>query len=100
MIGYSRIRTLCHEADSVILSHCRFSTNPGSRVTVFSLMNGSNPMRTSGLSSGARPKELAETTAADFDGERLRLSHRKGRPPKLRSRYGALVGDGAAFFSS
>jgi integrase len=40
--------------------------------------------------SGARPKELAEATAADFDGERLKLSHRKGRPPKLRSRYVVL----------
>jgi len=36
--------------------------------------------------SGARPKELAEAVVSDFDGERLRLSHRKGRPPKLRSR--------------
>jgi integrase len=50
--------------------------------------------------SGARPKELAETTAADFDGERLRLSHRKGRPPKLRSRYVVLDKDGVAFFRS
>jgi integrase len=50
--------------------------------------------------SGARPKELAETMAADFDGERLRLSHRKGRPPKLRSRYVILDQDGVAFFRS
>jgi len=29
--------------------------------------------------SGARPKELSAATAGDFDGERLKLSHRKGR---------------------
>jgi hypothetical protein len=38
--------------------------------------------------SGARPKELAETTAADLDGQRLRLSHPKGRAPRLRYRHG------------
>ena len=37
--------------------------------------------------TGARPKELAEAEAADFDGQALRLVHRKGRPPKLRIRY-------------
>ena len=50
--------------------------------------------------SGARPKELAAATAGDFDGERLKLSHRKGRPPKLRSRYVVLDEDGVAFFKS
>lgn len=50
--------------------------------------------------SGARPKELAETTAADFDGERLKVAHRKGRPPKLRSRYVVLDKDGVVFFRS
>jgi integrase len=48
--------------------------------------------------SGARPNELAEAAVCDFDGERLRLSHRKGRPPKLRSRYVVLDIDGVAFF--
>lgn len=48
--------------------------------------------------SGARPKELAAATAADFDGERLRLSHRKGRPPKLRARYVVLDRRGVEFF--
>jgi integrase len=48
--------------------------------------------------SGGRPKELAEAAVADFDGERLKLSHRKGRPPKLRSRYVVLDQDGVAFF--
>jgi integrase len=50
--------------------------------------------------SGARPKELAEATVADFDGERLKLSHRKGRPPKLRSRYVVLDAAGVEFFRS
>lgn len=50
--------------------------------------------------SGARPKELASATSAAFDGERLKLSHRKGRPPKLRSRYVVLDGEGVAFFKA
>ena len=50
--------------------------------------------------SGARPKELAEAVASDFDGEHLKLSHRKGRPPKLRSRYVVLDIDGVAFFKT
>jgi integrase len=50
--------------------------------------------------SGARPKELAEATAADFDGTHLKLSHRKGRPPKLRSRYVVLDQEGVTFFRS
>lgn len=48
--------------------------------------------------SGARPKELAEAIVRDFDGQCLKLSHRKGRPPKLRSRYVVLDEDGLAFF--
>lgn len=50
--------------------------------------------------SGARPKELAEAMAKDFDGERVKLSHRKGRPPKLRSRFVVLDEDGVAHFRS
>jgi integrase len=50
--------------------------------------------------SGARPKELAEATTADFDGKVLRLSHRKGRQPKLRSRYVVLDEEGVTFFKS
>ena len=50
--------------------------------------------------SGARPKELAEATAVDFDGAQVKLSHRKGRPPKLRSRYVVLDGEGVAFFKA
>jgi integrase len=40
--------------------------------------------------TGARPGELANALASDFDAERLRLAHRKGRPPKLRVRYVVL----------
>jgi integrase len=50
--------------------------------------------------TGARPKELAATTAGDFDGEQLRLTHRKGRPPKLRVRYVVLNAEGRAFFAA
>jgi integrase len=50
--------------------------------------------------TGARPKELATARVGDFDGERLKLSHRKGRPPKLRSRYVVLDDEGIAFFKS
>jgi len=50
--------------------------------------------------SGARPKELASAKVGDFDGERLKLSHRKGRVPKLRARYVVLDQDGVAFFKA
>jgi len=50
--------------------------------------------------TGARPGELAAATAADFDGERLRLTHRKGRPPKLRTRYVTLSSEGVRFFKT
>jgi integrase len=50
--------------------------------------------------TGARPKELATATAGDFDGEALKLSHRKGRPPKLRVRHVVLSDDGVKFFET
>jgi integrase len=50
--------------------------------------------------SGARPKELADAIVADFDGKLLKLSHRKGRQPKLRSRYVVLDEEGITFFNS
>lgn len=50
--------------------------------------------------SGARPHEIAQATAADFDGARLKLSHRKGRPPKLRTRHVVLDQDGVEFFTA
>jgi len=48
--------------------------------------------------TGARPKELAAATVADFNGHSLRLSHRKGRPAKLRVRHVVLSQDGIRFF--
>ena len=48
--------------------------------------------------TGARPGELARATVADFDGEQLRLTDRKGRPPRLRTRYTVLGQDGVSFF--
>jgi integrase len=48
--------------------------------------------------TGARPKELASATVADYDGESLRLAHHKGRPPKLRIRHAVLSVDGVKFF--
>lgn len=48
--------------------------------------------------TGARPGELARARVSDFDGEQIRLTHRKGRPPKLRVRFTVLSSEGAAFF--
>lgn len=48
--------------------------------------------------TGARPKELAATNVEDFDGESVRLAHKKGRPPKLRVRRTVLSAEGVAFF--
>jgi integrase len=47
---------------------------------------------------GARPKELAAAVVEDFDGESVKLSHRKGRPPKLRVRHVVLSTGGIRFF--
>ncbi|MGH7138839.1 MAG: hypothetical protein ACREHD_24085, partial [Pirellulales bacterium] len=49
--------------------------------------------------TGARPKELADATAGDFDGRTVRLSHRKGRPAKLRVRHVVLSPEGVQFFA-
>ena len=48
--------------------------------------------------SGARPGELAGARVSDLHGDTLELSHRKGRPPKLRIRHVVLGADGAEFF--
>jgi integrase len=48
--------------------------------------------------TGARPKELALAKISDFNGETLRLAHRKGRPAKLRIRHAVLSAEGIAFF--
>jgi len=61
--------------------------------------NGGEFMRGLEL-SGARPMELAAAKAGDFDGEKLRLAHRKGKLPKLKVRYVVLGEDGVKFFSA
>jgi integrase len=48
--------------------------------------------------TGARPGELARATVGDFDGEQLRLTDRKGRPPRLRTRLTVVSDVGANFF--
>jgi integrase len=48
--------------------------------------------------TGARPKELAATLVVDFDGQTLRLAHRKGRPAKLRRRHVVLSTEAIEFF--
>jgi integrase len=49
--------------------------------------------------TGARPSELAAAKVGAWDGETLRLAHRKGRPPKLRSRHVVLSEEGKTFFA-
>lgn len=49
--------------------------------------------------TGARPKELAEAVASDFHGTTLKLSHKKGRPPKTRARYVYLDATAVEFFT-
>jgi integrase len=48
--------------------------------------------------TGARPGEMARATVADFDGSQIRLADRKGRPPRLRTRYTILSEEGVQFF--
>ena len=50
--------------------------------------------------TGARPKELAAATVGDFDGEKIKLSSRKGRSAKLRTRYTTLSTEGTRFFKA
>ncbi|HEY4340527.1 MAG TPA: hypothetical protein VGM97_11330 [Steroidobacteraceae bacterium] len=50
--------------------------------------------------TGARPKELSQATAGDFDGEQIRLQHRKGKPAKLRTRFVVLDAEGVKFFAA
>jgi integrase len=50
--------------------------------------------------TGARPSELAAARVSDLYGDTLRLAHRKGRPPRLRTRAVVLSPDGARFFAT
>lgn len=49
--------------------------------------------------TGARPKELAATFVSHFDGNKIRLAHKKGKPPKLRVRHSELGPEGIEFFT-
>jgi integrase len=49
--------------------------------------------------TGARPKELAAALVRHFDGNRVRLAHKKGKPPKLRIRHSELGPEGIEFFA-
>jgi integrase len=52
--------------------------------------------------TGARPKELAAAIVSDFDARQgwLKLSHRKGRPARLRARMVVLSAEGVSFFKT
>jgi integrase len=49
--------------------------------------------------TGARPKELAAALVGDFNGDTLKLSHRKGRGSALRHRHVALLKTHRDFFA-
>jgi integrase len=75
--------------------------SPGQRKALIAAATPASALFLRGLElTGARPNELAAATVADFDGETVRLAHRKGKPPKLRVRYTVLGADGVAFFES
>jgi integrase len=75
--------------------------NPEQRKTLIAAATPFAALFLRGLDlTGARPKELAAATVAHFDGKRLRLSHRKGKPPKPRTRYVVLNAEGIAFFEA
>ncbi|HZF17610.1 MAG TPA: hypothetical protein VE046_16900 [Steroidobacteraceae bacterium] len=50
--------------------------------------------------TGARPGELAAAAVGDLHADLLKLAHRKGRPPKLRTRMVVLSAEGARFFAN
>lgn len=73
---------------------------PGQRAAIIAAAEPYTAAFLRGLElTGARPKELAAATRGDFDGQVLKLAHRKGRPFKPRVRYTVLGADGVAFFT-
>jgi integrase len=75
--------------------------SPGQRKSLIDAASPSASAFMRGLEfTGARPGELAASAVADFDEKRacLMLSHRKGRPAKLRTRAVVLSPEGVAFF--
>jgi integrase len=74
--------------------------NPGQRAALIAAADEHTGAFLRGLElTGARPKELAAATVRDFDGKALKLSHRKGRPAKVRVRYTVLGAEGIEFLA-
>jgi integrase len=108
--GLSRAHELGHLGNPAVWRMQSLADDDESETAVFltplqrkGLTNAAKPEAAAFLQgleiSGGRPGELAAATAADFDGKRLKLSHRKGRPPKLRSRSVVLDEEGIKFFT-
>ena len=90
-----RLRPLCgeDEADPVSLGSTQ-------RAAIIAAADPHTAAFLRGLElTGARPNELAAMTKADFDGQVVKLAHRKGSPSKRRVRGTVLGIDGVAFFT-
>jgi hypothetical protein len=90
-----RLRPLCgeEEGDPVFLA-------PAQRAAIIAAADSHTAEFLRGLElTGARPKELAATTKADFDGQVVKLRHYKGSPTARRVRCTVLGTDGVAFFT-
>lgn len=90
-----RLRPLCgeEEGEPVFVS-------PAQRAAIIAAADPHTAQFLRGLElTGARPKELAAMTKADFDGQVVKLAHYKGSPTKRRVRCTVLGTDGVAFFA-
>jgi len=90
-----RLRPLCaeEEGEPVFLG-------PTQRAAIVAAADSHTAEFLRGLEmTGARPKELAATTKADFDGQVVKLRHYKGSPTARRVRSTVLGTDGVAFFT-
>jgi integrase len=90
-----RLRPLCgeEEGEPVFLA-------PAQRAAIIAAADPYTAAFLRGLEfTGARPKELAATTKADFDGQVVKLRHYKGSPTMRRVRCTVLGTDGVAFFT-
>jgi integrase len=90
-----RLRPLCgeEEGEPVFLA-------PAQRAAIIAAADSHTAEFLRGLElTGARPKELAATTKADFDGQVVKLRHYKGSPTARRVRCTVLGTDGVAFFT-
>jgi integrase len=81
------------EADPVFLG-------PTQRAAIIAAAEPSTAAFLRGLEvTGARPRELAAMTRADFDGRGVKLVHYKGLPTKRRVRCTVLGTEGVEFFT-